>query len=59
MTEKLRCEIEKADRILYLGNNCGEIVFDKLLIQTMKHLNITFVVRGKPVISDAAVEGAQ
>jgi len=58
MTEKLRCEIEKADRILYLGDNCGEIVFDKLLIQTMNHPNITFAVRGKPVINDATLEDA-
>jgi uncharacterized protein with ATP-grasp and redox domains len=56
MTEKLRCEIEKAERILYLGDNCGEIVFDKLLIQTINHPNITFAVRGKPVINDATLE---
>ncbi len=58
MTEELQNQIGKAKRILYLGDNCGEIVFDKLLIETMKHPNITFVVRGKPVINDATLEDA-
>ena len=58
MTEKLQSEINKAERVLYLGDNCGEIVFDKLLIETINHPNITFAVRGKPVINDATLEDA-
>jgi uncharacterized protein with ATP-grasp and redox domains len=59
LTEKLHNEINKAERILYLGDNCGEIVFDKLLIETIDHPNITFVTRGKPVINDATLEDAK
>ena len=55
MTEKLQSEIKKAKRILYLGDNCGEIVFDKLLIETIDHPNIIFAVRGMPVINDATL----
>lgn len=58
MTEKLHSEIIKAERVLYLGDNCGEIVFDKLLIETINHPNITFAVRGKPVINDPTLEDA-
>ncbi len=59
LTEMLRSEIEKADNILYLGDNCGEIVFDKLFIETFNHSNVTFVVRGKPVINDVTLEDAR
>jgi hypothetical protein len=58
MTAELKNEISKAKSVLYLGDNCGEIVFDKLFIETMKHQNITFVVRGAPVINDVTLEDA-
>ncbi|MDD4273780.1 MAG: ARMT1-like domain-containing protein [Desulfobacter postgatei] len=58
MTVELKNEISKAQNILYLGDNCGEIVFDKLFIETMKHPNITFAVRGNPVINDVTLEDA-
>lgn len=47
----LRREIEKADRILYLGDNSGEAVFDKLLIERLGK-PVTFAVREIPVIND-------
>jgi uncharacterized protein with ATP-grasp and redox domains len=59
MTEKLRNEISKARNILYLGDNCGEIVFDKMFIEIMKHSSVTFAVRGAPVINDVTVKDAQ
>ena len=59
MTQELQNEINKAENILYLADNCGEIVFDKLFIETMNHPNITFAVRGKPVINDATLEDAR
>lgn len=55
----LRREISNADSILYLGDNAGEIVFDKLFIQAMNHKNITYAVRGMPVINDATIEDAE
>nr|WP_319494857.1 ARMT1-like domain-containing protein [uncultured Desulfobacter sp.] len=58
MTQELQNEINKAENILYLADNCGEIVFDKLFIETMNHPNITFAVRGKPVINDATLDDA-
>ena len=58
MSGELKNEISKAKNILYLGDNCGEVVFDKLFIETMKHPNITFAVRGKPVINDVTFEDA-
>ncbi len=55
-TNLLFKHISKAKNILYLGDNAGEIVFDKLLIETMHHPLVTFVVRGKPVINDVTFE---
>lgn len=51
-------DIEKANLVLYLGDNTGEIVFDKLLIETLAHPNLYYAVRGKPVINDATLEDA-
>lgn len=58
-TKELFKAIEQAQSVLYLADNAGEIVFDKLFIETMNHNNITFVVRGKPVINDVTVIDAE
>ena len=57
-SEQLRSAVMNADSILYLGDNAGEIVFDKLFIKTMNHKRVTFAVRGMPVINDATIEDA-
>jgi len=51
--------IKEAKTILYLGDNVGEIVFDKLFIETMMHNNVVFAVRGYPVLNDATLADAQ
>lgn len=56
--ECLMEELKKAKSVLYLGDNCGEIVFDKLFIELLQHPNLTFVVRGEPVINDVVMEDA-
>jgi uncharacterized protein with ATP-grasp and redox domains len=58
-TYDFKNEIEKAVSILYLGDNAGEIVFDKLFIETIDHPGITYVVRGKPVINDVTLKDAR
>ncbi len=55
-------EIRKAASLVYITDNCGEIVLDKLLIRALKKqnpsLDITVVVRGAPVANDATMEDA-
>ncbi len=51
--------IEKANSILYLADNAGEIVFDKFFIEQLGHKNVTVAVRGFPVINDATMEDAK
>ncbi|MCK5128298.1 MAG: DUF89 family protein [Clostridiales bacterium] len=50
--------LNNAKTILYLGDNAGEIVLDKLFIETINHNNLYFAVRGAPVINDATIEDA-
>jgi len=56
---ELFSEIQKAKTILYLGDNTGEIVFDRLFIETINHPNIVFAVRNTPVLNDATLEDAE
>lgn len=51
-------EIKNAKSILYLGDNTGEIVFDKLFLEIINHKNVTFAVRHSPVLNDATMEDA-
>jgi len=56
---RLRDAIGQADRILYLGDNAGEIVFDRLLIERLPCEKVTYVVRGSPILNDALMEDAE
>jgi len=47
-----------AANILYLGDNTGEIVFDKLLVTRLPMDRVTFAVRGRPIINDATMKDA-
>lgn len=50
---ELEKRIKSAKKILYLGDNAGEIVFDKLFIELIMHPGLTFAVRGSAVLNDA------
>jgi hypothetical protein len=60
--ETLKHILSKSKRVLLFTDNCGEIVFDKLLCRELKlfnpHLLITLVVKGEPVLSDATMKDA-
>lgn len=57
-SERLFREIEKAETVLYLGDNAGEIVADKLFIEILQHPNLYFAVRGNYVMNDVTLEDA-
>ncbi|MBU4459350.1 MAG: DUF89 family protein, partial [Verrucomicrobia bacterium] len=50
---------DNAHCILYLCDNAGEIVFDRLLIEALPAEKITVVVRGSPVLNDATIDDAE
>ncbi|MBL0731845.1 MAG: thiamine-phosphate kinase [Desulfosarcina sp.] len=54
-------KLSEAQTILYLGDNAGEIVFDKILIKEIKkikNIKVIFVVRGAPIINDVTMDDA-
>ena len=51
--------ISRAQSILYLADNAGEIVFDRLLIEQIGPDRVTVVVRGMPVLNDATLADAE
>ncbi len=57
--EALRQSILSAGDILYLADNAGEIVLDRLLIEQMPPGRVTVVVKGSPIINDATREDAE
>ena len=59
--DDLRRETEQASRILYLADNTGEIVFDRLLIEEIDGYRerVVLGVRGAPIINDATLDDAR
>lgn len=51
--------VSKANTILYLGDNAGEIVFDRLLIEELPREKVCYVVKGHPVVNDVTIEDAE
>jgi len=55
---QLKKQLEETRRLIYFGDNAGEIVLDKLLISTLGelyNLEITFVVRSMPTLNDVTL----
>lgn len=56
-------DLEAARQLVYLTDNCGEIVLDKLFIRLIRErypsLSIHVIVRGKDVVNDATMDDAR
>jgi len=52
-----KTQLEKTENILYIGDNVGESVFDKILIKELKK-PVTYAVRTIPIINDVTMEDA-
>jgi len=59
--EPFAAALIRAKRVLYLGDNAGEIVFDRLLVEELlrRGKEVTFAVRGGPAINDATTDDAR
>jgi uncharacterized protein with ATP-grasp and redox domains len=57
-TELIKNYLKEGNKVLYFADNCGEIVFDKLLCHELKKfgVHLTFVARGEPILTDATLE---
>jgi uncharacterized protein with ATP-grasp and redox domains len=61
-TEEFRERLGEGTRLLYFLDNAGEIVFDKLFVETMQERcglgSVDFVVKGGPILNDATMDDA-
>jgi uncharacterized protein with ATP-grasp and redox domains len=56
-TARLRAALAGAQEVLYLADNAGETVLDRLLIEVLEP-PVTYVVKGGPAVNDATREDA-
>lgn len=60
--ENIRNDLSACKSLVYITDNCGEIVFDKLLIKVIKEkfpdIKAHIIVRGKDVLNDATIDDA-
>lgn len=54
----LKEAVERANNIMYIADNSGEIIFDKFLLMHLPLDKVTFVVKGGPIVNDATMEDA-
>jgi uncharacterized protein with ATP-grasp and redox domains len=59
-TAELENELEKSKTVLYLADNIGEIVFDKILIERIIEydVEVTVALKEKPILNDACIDDA-
>ncbi len=60
-TKELENELEISKTVLYLADNIGEIVFDKILIEKIikgYDVDVTVALKEKPILNDACIEDA-
>lgn len=60
-TAAMRKALEGSAEVLYLLDNAGEIVFDRILIETLQEAGwkVTAVVKGAPVLNDCTIVDAR
>jgi uncharacterized protein with ATP-grasp and redox domains len=62
-TDDVKKILSKSKNVILFTDNCGEIVFDKILCRELKHFNpdlfLTLVVKGEKILSDATTEDAK
>jgi len=56
-TSRLRLLLRRSKRVVYLADNCGEIVFDRIALKELWKFDIdlTLVVKEEPILTDATM----
>lgn len=59
--EEFKEELKESERVFYLADNAGEIVFDRVFLELeeLEDKEVTFFVKGYPVLNDAMAEDAK
>jgi uncharacterized protein with ATP-grasp and redox domains len=60
-TDMFKSEIVPGKTLLMLGDNAGEIIFDRILIEELlrREIQVTYTVKSQPIINDATFEDAE
>jgi len=59
---QLKSDLMSARKVVYVGDNAGEIVFDRIFVEEIKKAgnpHIVFVVRGQPILNDVTLADAR
>lgn len=59
--DRLKEGLKRTRKLIYLGDNCGEIFYDKLLLEVLRemyHPEMIFVTRSLPILNDATLQDA-
>jgi damage-control phosphatase, subfamily I len=56
-TAQLKAYLQTADQVLYLADNAGETVFDRVFIEALP-IPVIYIVKGSPIINDATMQDA-
>jgi hypothetical protein len=59
--DQLKKSVLKSRRILYLADNAGEAVFDRILIEELlkRNVEVTYAVKDAPILNDATFRDAE
>ncbi len=59
--DRARNLLKEGSRVVYLFDNCGEVIFDVLMVEELRSLgaHVTVVVKGEPILTDATLEDAR
>lgn len=59
--DKMKKYLKKDAKVLYFTDNCGEVVFDKLLLRELQSfgVHLTVIVKGEAILTDATMEDAE
>jgi uncharacterized protein with ATP-grasp and redox domains len=58
-SDRFRAALTRASTVLYVVDNAGEIVFDRLLLEQMDSKNVLVAVKPEPMINDALAADAR
>ncbi len=59
-TPRMKDILEKAENVIFMPDNMGEILFDQLLIEQLKKFDVslTMIVKGEPILTDVTLPDA-
>lgn len=62
-SQSLRKSLSSANNLLYIGDNAGEHIFDRIAIKHLRelypNLSVSYMVRGNPIINDVTLKEAK